>query len=124
VPDRRWNTTPPPAAQGEAMMARPGYSPFDHRPDLEIKGRLQGADLVLQFPPTTLPYTVSFKVPGALNVTPHRLADSGSIRWNSSTELAVNMDLLKNNGADLNNLWVWGQLREGDALMQRVHVQQ
>jgi hypothetical protein len=125
VPDRRWHLEPQViTASGEAMMVRPGYHPLDHRPDLEIKGRVQGADLVLTFPDTTLPRSISFKVPGKLNVTPHRLAASDAIRWNSATELLVNMDLFRNRGSDLSNLWVWGQLKEGAALMQRVHVQQ
>jgi hypothetical protein len=141
---------PPPAGgQGSSVAARihsgPTYPPT-------VTGAVQGSKLVLTFPAGVIKESVSFKV-HHLGVTRQRIEDNPkAFTWTSDTELTADLDRLhhhhchhhrrgkrrhhhhchhhhgadwhKADGKNVNELWVWGQLKTGEALLQKVNIAQ
>lgn len=89
-----------------------------------VKATLAGDDLVLSFPEGVMPRTVSFTVHG-FNVNwrfmrSHRSA----FTWTSETQLTVSLAKLHHKGGEHKptELWVWGHMTCGAALLQKVTV--
>jgi len=136
LPDRQW--FPQPSFCEPAVSTAPLGSPVVHEgtgapppppnifgpeiPNTVIRGEVRGDDLVLTFPNNTLDYTVSFNASG-VRVPQRVLCHSRGIDWINANELRVSMRMLKRHGGSLENLWASGQLRSGEALLQRVHFQ-
>jgi len=89
---------------------------------LLIRAEHRGQSIVLKFPQDVLPYTVSFKT-RTIDVSHHRLMRNPMISWSSPTELSIDRRLARTVDLSLGEFWVWGQIRNGGALMQRVHFE-
>ena len=96
-----------------------------------VKATLTSDTLLLSFPAGTIKESVSFKCHG-LGVTRRMIAHRHkAFTWTSDTELSVNIKALhcrracsccKAKACTSAELWVWGQLQSGEALLQKITV--
>jgi hypothetical protein len=90
-----------------------------------VTAALNGDTLVLSFPATTMPKTVSFVAHG-IGVTQTAIQRKRrAFQWSSDTELSVDLNRFHHahQGAwKVAEIWVWGQLASGEALLQKVVV--
>ncbi|MBI4864088.1 MAG: hypothetical protein HY815_28095 [Candidatus Riflebacteria bacterium] len=90
-----------------------------------IKAALAGDELVLTFPAGTIPQSVSMEAHGksfTRRMIAHR---TKAFSWKSETELVINLKALHCHcpiGKAPVDLWVWGQLKSCEALLQKVTV--
>ena len=94
-----------------------------------VKAVLSGGKLVLTFPADTIQGSVSLKAHGKNVYRRHIWRNKKTYTWTSPTELSIDMSRCHCQkgccpAAQPMELWVWGQLKNGEALLQKVTVNQ
>jgi hypothetical protein len=89
-----------------------------------VTARIEGRVLTLHFPPNTLHRTVSFQFDGCDVPRYLSLGKNPAIRWIDDQNMTVELHRVKRaiSSRWVNRARIWGQTRDGSALLQTVDL--